>query len=193
MSSFWSSTQRRVAILHSGLTAAQRHQQWSLVADGQADIVIGARSAVFAPVPDGRLGLIIVDEEHDGSYKQDQAPRYHGRDVALKRAQLAACPIVLGSATPSFESWHNATARGLYELHELKERVPVPWDEDGGGIVSGRDFVVNTIAENVTRLRFERVPTSVGQPELVDITLELTTPAAGTVSLNTRVRVGGAL
>lgn len=114
----------RVAVLHSGLTAAQRHQQWALVAEGTASIVLGARSAVFAPIPDRRLGLVVIDEEHDGSYKQDQAPRYHGRDVALKRAQLAECPIVLGSATPSFESWHNATARGLYELHELKERVP---------------------------------------------------------------------
>lgn len=98
----------RVAVLHSALTAAQRHQQWSLAAQGQADIVLGARSAVFAPIPDDKLGLIIVDEEHDGSYKQDQAPRYHGRDVAIRRAQLSACSVVLGSATPSLESWHNS-------------------------------------------------------------------------------------
>ncbi|MDY7108980.1 MAG: primosomal protein N' [Planctomycetota bacterium] len=112
-----------VAILHSGLTAAQRHQQWAMVADGSAPIVLGARSAVFAPIPDGRLGLVIVDEEHDSSYKQDQAPRYHGRDVAIRRAQLAGCPILLGSATPSLESWFNATERGIYRLHRLKERV----------------------------------------------------------------------
>ena len=97
----------RVAILHSGLTAAQRHQQWALVAQGQAHIILGARSAIFAPIADSRLGLIIVDEEHDSSYKQDQVPRYHGRDVAIRRAQLASCPIILGSATPSLESWHN--------------------------------------------------------------------------------------
>ncbi len=115
---------QRVAIQHSGLTAAQRHQQWLLAADGTAAIVLGARSAVFAPVPDGRLGLVIVDEEHDSSYKQDQVPRYHGRDVAVKRAQLAACPVLLGSATPSMESWHNATARGTYCMHRLRERVP---------------------------------------------------------------------
>jgi len=114
----------RVAILHSGLTAAQRHQQWALVAAGEADIVLGARSAVFAPLPEGRLGLVIVDEEHDGSYKQDQAPRYHGRDVAVRRAQIAGCPVVLGSATPSLESWHNATARQTYVLHRLPERAP---------------------------------------------------------------------
>ncbi|MCP3904027.1 MAG: primosomal protein N' [Planctomycetes bacterium] len=113
----------RVAILHSGLTAAQRHQQWLMAADGRAHIVLGARSAVFAPVETKDLGLLIVDEEHDGSYKQDQAPRYHGRDVAVRRAQLAGCPIVLGSATPSLESWFNATDRGLYRLHRLPERV----------------------------------------------------------------------
>ncbi|MHC4415856.1 MAG: replication restart helicase PriA [Planctomycetota bacterium] len=114
----------RVAILHSGLTAAQRHHQWAMAADGTAHIVLGARSAVFAPTLDRRLGLIIVDEEHDGSYKQDQAPRYHGRDVALRRAQMAGCPAVLGSATPALESWHNATVRNTYRLHRLDERVP---------------------------------------------------------------------
>ncbi|MFO0963890.1 MAG: primosomal protein N' [Phycisphaerales bacterium] len=114
----------RVAILHSGMTAAQRNQQWNLAATGQVRIVLGARSAVFAPIPDGALGLIVVDEEHDGSYKQDQAPRYHGRDVAIRRAQLAGCPIVLGSATPSLESWFNAVERRASTLHELRERAP---------------------------------------------------------------------
>jgi len=114
----------RVAVLHSGLTAAQRHQQWALAAQGDAAIVLGARSAVFAPIPAGRLGLIVVDEEHDSSYKQDSAPRYHGRDVAVRRAQLEACPVVLGSATPSLESWHNATVRQVFSLHRLPERAP---------------------------------------------------------------------
>ncbi|MCZ6811626.1 MAG: primosomal protein N' [Planctomycetota bacterium] len=114
----------RVAVLHSGLAAAQRHQQWALVANGTVDIVLGARSAVFAPIGDGRLGIVIVDEEHDSSYKQDQLPRYHGRDVAIRRAQLAGCPVLLGSATPSLESWHNAAADGSYMLHRLNERVP---------------------------------------------------------------------
>ena len=114
----------RVAILHSGLTAAQRNQQWNLVSDGKVRIVMGARSAVFAPIPDGHLGLVVVDEEHDTSYKQDQMPRYHGRDVAIRRAQRAACPIVLGSATPSLESWFNATERKTAALHVLRERAP---------------------------------------------------------------------
>lgn len=118
--------EHRVAILHSGLTAAQRHQHWVMASEGKANIVLGARSAVFAPIPDDRVGLIIVDEEHDGSYKQDQVPRYHGRDVAIRRAQLAKCPILLGSATPSLESWHNAhrEGKGRYALHKLADRVP---------------------------------------------------------------------
>ncbi len=106
-----------VALLHSGLTAAQRHEQWRRIREGRARIVVGARSAVFAPLPGAEagagLGVMIVDEEHDASYKQDQAPRYHGRDVAIKRAQLLGVPCVLGSATPSLESYFNATDRGV--------------------------------------------------------------------------------
>jgi primosomal protein N' (replication factor Y) len=136
----------RIAFLHSGLTAAQRHQQWSLTATGGADIVVGARSAVFAPLPTGSLGLIVVDEEHDGSYKQDQAPRYHARDVAIRRAQVAAIPVLLGSATPSLESWHNATARGAYRLHRLRARAP--------GLTLPRVSVVDFAAQR--RLRRDR-------------------------------------
>lgn len=95
-----------VAVLHSGLTAAQRHAQWRRVRDGEAHIVVGARSAIFAPL--ANLRLIIVDEEHESSYKQDQLPRYHARDVAIKRAQTLGIPVVLGSATPSLESYYNA-------------------------------------------------------------------------------------
>lgn len=94
-----------VAVLHSGLTASQRHAQWRRCEAGQARVVVGARSCVFAPL--ANLGLIVVDEEHDSSYKQDQLPRYHGRDVAVKRAQVEGCPCVLASATPSLESWVN--------------------------------------------------------------------------------------
>jgi len=111
----------QVAVLHSGLTAAQRHEQWQRIQHGEARIVIGARSAIFAPLP--KLGLIIVDEEHDNSYKQDQLPRYHGRDVAIKRAQLAGVPVLLGSATPSLESYHNAVSRQSYHLLKLPTRA----------------------------------------------------------------------
>ncbi|MFN7021017.1 MAG: primosomal protein N' [Phycisphaerales bacterium] len=112
-----------VAVLHSGLTPSQRHKQWTLAGrEGGARVVVGARSAVFAPLES--LGIIVVDEEHAGDYKQDQLPRYHGRDVAIKRAQLEGCPVVLGSATPSLESWANSTHhRGKYRLWELTERV----------------------------------------------------------------------
>ncbi|MFG0314693.1 MAG: primosomal protein N', partial [Phycisphaerales bacterium] len=109
-----------VAVLHSGLTKSARNQQWSLAASGEAGVVIGARSAIFAPLTD--LGLIIVDEEHDGSYKQDQLPRYNARDVAVKRAHLESCPVLLGSATPSLESWHNAKS-GRYSLWSMPDRV----------------------------------------------------------------------
>jgi len=117
----------RVAVLHSGLTAAQRHEQWQRVRDGKAQVVVGARSAVFAPLDN--LGLVIVDEEHDAGYKQDQAPRYHGRDVAIKRAQMADVPVLLGSATPSLESYFNATRRKVSGLLSLPRRVldrPMP-------------------------------------------------------------------
>lgn len=115
---------RTVALLHSGLTQAQRNEQWTMAARGEAEIVLGARSAVFAPIPDASLGIVIVDEEHDGSYKQDQAPRYNGRDVAIRRAQLADCPVVLGSATPSLETWHNTVDLDRIQLHRLPERAP---------------------------------------------------------------------
>ena len=113
----------QIAVLHSGLTAAQRHEQWRRIAQGKARIVVGARSAVFAPLYMKNLGLIIVDEEHESSYKQAQLPRYHARDVAIKRAQLLGVPVILGSATPSLESYHNAHARKTYHLHELPRRV----------------------------------------------------------------------
>lgn len=109
-----------VAVLHSGLTKSARNQQWANAASGDARVVIGARSAVFAPLTN--LGIILVDEEHDGSYKQDQLPRYNARDAAVKRGQIESCPVVLGSATPSLESWHNAKS-GRYALWKMEERV----------------------------------------------------------------------
>jgi primosomal protein N' (replication factor Y) len=112
--------QREVAVLHSHLSAGERYDEWYKIRAGAARIVIGARSAVFAPID--RLGIIIVDEEHEGSYKQEEAPRYHARDVAVLRAQREACAVVLGSATPSLESWYNARTE-KYQLLELPQRV----------------------------------------------------------------------
>jgi primosomal protein N' (replication factor Y) len=110
----------RVAIQHSGLSDGERHDQWQRIRRGDVDVVVGTRSAVFAPVRS--LGLIIVDEEHDGSYKQEESPRYHGRDVAIVRGRQAGALVVLGSATPSLESFHNAQS-GRYILVALERRV----------------------------------------------------------------------
>ncbi len=115
-----------VALLHSALTPEERAEQWHRIHAGEARIVVGTRSAIFAPV--AKLGLIIVDEEHDASYKQEENPRYHARDVAVMRAKLNSATVVLGSATPSLESWRNATT-GKYSLIELAQRVadrPLP-------------------------------------------------------------------
>ncbi len=109
-----------VALLHSQLTPDERAEQWRRIRSGKARVVIGTRSAVFAPLQ--ALGLILVDEEHDSSYKQEETPRYHGRDVAVMRAKLQGCTVVLGSATPSLESWNNAE-RGRYARVEMLARV----------------------------------------------------------------------
>ena len=116
-----------VAVLHSGMTGIKRHQQWRQIAEGRANVVVGARSAVFAPVPN--LGLIVVDEEHEGSYKQDQSPRYHGRDVAIKRAHQNNITIILGSATPSLETLTNCERRDDFKYVTMPNRVknlPLP-------------------------------------------------------------------
>ena len=116
----------RVAILHSAFTDVERAEQWRRIQAGTAGVVVGTRSGVFAPVRN--LGLIVVDEEHDGSYKQEETPRYHGRDTAIVRAQAAGAVVVLGSATPSLESRYNAE-KAKYDLLELPERIehrPMP-------------------------------------------------------------------
>jgi primosomal protein N' (replication factor Y) len=115
-----------VAVLHSHLTDAERGGYWRRVAAGHVQVVVGARSAVFAPTR--KLGLIVIDEEHEGTFKQESTPRYHARDVAVMRARLEDIPIIMGSATPSLESWANA-AKGAYTLLSLPTRVenrPMP-------------------------------------------------------------------
>jgi primosomal protein N' (replication factor Y) len=117
---------QRVALLHSALTPEERSDQWRRIKCGEAQIVVGTRSAIFAPAP--RLGLILVDEEHDQSYKQEETPRYNARDVAVMRAKLESAVVVLGSATPSLESWQNSGA-GKYTRIDMLDRVmnrPLP-------------------------------------------------------------------
>ena len=116
----------QIAVLHSGLSPAARAEQWVRIRRGELPVVIGARSALFAPLP--KLGLVVVDEEHEGSFKQDTSPRYQARDLALVRARQAACPVLLGTATPSAESWANVQ-RDKLKLLRLTQRVhdrPMP-------------------------------------------------------------------
>jgi primosomal protein N' (replication factor Y) len=115
-----------VAVMHSHLTNAERGGYWRRIATGHVQVVVGARSAVFAPTR--KLGLIVIDEEHEHTFKQESTPRYHARDVAVMRARLEGIPILMGSATPSLESWFNA-AKGNYTLLSLPNRVedrPLP-------------------------------------------------------------------
>jgi len=141
----------RVAVLHSNLTEAERASYWRHAATGRVQVVVGARSAVFAPTRN--LGLIVIDEEHETSFKQETTPRYHARDVALQRAKLAGVPIILGSATPGLESWH-AAHTGASTLLQLPLRV------------AGRPMP----AVQLIDMRHE--PRSPGQPRAVGSTLE---------------------
>src|SRR6202007_2554040 len=116
----------RVAVLHSHLSDAERHRHWQSIASGEVQVVVGVRSAVFAPAR--RLGLIVIDEERESTFKQETTPRYHARDVAVKRAQMEGIPVLLGSATPSLETWRNAE-RGRYTRLAMPKRVggrPLP-------------------------------------------------------------------
>ena len=143
----------RVAVLHSALSDGERYDEWHRIRSGAARVVVGPRSAVWAPVRD--LGLIVVDEEHETSYKQDETPRYHARDVAVLRGAVEGAKVVLGSATPSLESWMNVT-RGKYAMAEMRERAgagklpAVRLVEMTGGAIFSPDLL------DAIRLRLER-------------------------------------
>ena len=142
-----------VAVLHSGLTDAERGRQWQRLLRGEARIAIGARSALFAPVRD--LGLIVIDEEHETSFKQESTPRYHAREMAIVRGEIENAVVVLGSATPTLESYGKAK-RGLYEMVTLPERAGAgrpprivvqdlrgePKESRRGGVVLSRTLTV---------------------------------------------------
>ncbi len=158
-----------VAILHSALTDRERAQQWHRIKRNEARIVVGTRSAAFAPVSD--LALIIVDEEHDASYKQEETPRYHARDVAVMRAKMSDAVVVLGSATPSLESYFNANKKNKYALIELPDRVeqrPLP----GVEIVDMRQEFQETGHEQViSRKLAEEIKNRLDRKEQVMILL----------------------
>ncbi|BAQ10465.1 primosomal protein n [Bacillus sp. OxB-1] len=109
-----------VAVMHSGLSAGEKYDEWRKISRGEVKVVVGARSAIFAPFEN--LGIIILDEEHESTYKQEEPPRYHARDVAIKRAEYYGCPVILGSATPSLESYARAS-KGVYTLLKLSHRA----------------------------------------------------------------------
>ncbi len=157
-----------VAILHSGLSDDERAEQWKHIRNGESHIVVGTRSAIFAPVPD--LALIVVDEEHDHSYKQEEMPRYHARDVAVMRAKMSDAAVVLGSATPSLETYYNAT-QGKYRLLELPERIekrPLPEVE----ILDMREEFHRTRAdEPLSRKLVEAIGERLGRNEQVMVLL----------------------
>lgn len=156
-----------VAILHSALTDDERAEQWHRIRRGEARIVVGTRSAVFAPVSD--LALIVVDEEHDTSYKQEETPRYHARDVAIMRAKMSNAAVVLGSATPSLESYYNASTK--YRLIAMPERVearPLPEVE----LIDMRDEYKETGAEQLISRRLgEEIGNSLERGEQVMVLL----------------------
>jgi len=150
----------RVAVVHSGLTMTERYDTWRAIREGMFPVVVGPRSAVFSPVPN--LGLIVVDEEHEQTYKQGESPRYHARDIAVMRAKLEGAVVVLGTATPSLESYLNAR-EGKYDLAELPERIdsgPLPEvevvdmcseppvDSEGAFSATLRDAVRETLDAN---------------------------------------------
>lgn len=142
----------RVGILHSALTAAERWAYWWHIVRGHVDVVVGARSAVFAPLPN--LGLIVVDEEHDSSYKQEEGVRYNGRDVAVVRGKFSSCAVVLGSATPALESYEN-TIQGRYTLVEMKTRIqqrPLPQIE----IIDLRSKCIGQAASRDDNKRYQK-------------------------------------
>ena len=116
----------QVAVMHSGLSIGEKYDEWRKIHRKEVKVGVGARSAVFAPFE--HLGLIIIDEEHETSYKQEENPRYHARDVAIKRAKLHDCPVILGSATPTLESFARAQ-KGVYQLLTMSKRMnegPLP-------------------------------------------------------------------
>src|SRR3989440_1518215 len=160
-----------VAVLHSHLSEGERHDEWHKIHSGRARIVIGARSAVFAPLKN--LGLIVVDEEHETTYKQEEAPRYHARDVAVVRAKIEKCVVLLGTATPSLESYHNATQE-KYRLLKLTQRV----DDCQMPLMRIVDLRLERRKEKVAAILSEKLRAAItarpAQPGQTDLRLTLT-------------------
>lgn len=145
---------KAVAVLHSGLSQGEKYDEWRKIERGEAQVVVGARSAVFAPLPN--IGVIIIDEEHEATYKQDEAPRYHARDLAIWRSQYHGCPVVLGSATPSLESRARAQ-KNRYELLLLTKRAHEDAQLPPVTIVDLKDEFVQKNTSTFSRLLQEKI------------------------------------
>ncbi len=158
----------QVAILHSGLSDGEKYDEWRKIKKGKAHVVVGARSAVFAPLTN--IGVIIIDEEHEGSYKQDELPRYHARDVALLRASYNKASLVLGSATPSLESRARAS-KGLYQHLILSQRANPMAQVPSVEVVDFRDYIGETEAGNFTPPLLEKIREKLDKKEQVVLLL----------------------
>ncbi|TWT10359.1 primosomal protein N' [Streptococcus sp. sy004] len=159
---------QQVAILHSALSDGEKFDEWRKIKTGQAKVVVGARSAIFAPLDN--IGAIIIDEEHDASYKQESNPRYHARDVALLRAKYHQAVLVLGSATPSLESRARAS-RDVYDLVYLKERANPKSSLPAVQIVDFRDYLGQQKMANVTPLLLDKIKERLAKNEQVVLLL----------------------
>lgn len=158
----------QVAILHSGLSDGEKYDEWRKIESGQAQVVVGARSAVFAPLKN--IGAIIIDEEHEGSYKQDDHPRYHAREVALLRAGYNQASLVLGSATPSLESRARA-GKGLYQHLLLKKRANPLAQIPQVHVVDFRDYIGETEAGNFTPYLLDKISEKLSRREQIVLLL----------------------
>ncbi len=159
----------KVAILHSRLSSGERFDQWRRIRDGSIRVVVGTRSAVFAPLRN--LGLIIVDEEHDSSYKQGDQPRYNGRDTALKRGQIEGAVVILGSATPQLETYNNAVSKGLHHYIAMKNRVlsrPLP---EVSVVDMCKEFKRNGRGSSISETLREKIGCRIEQDEQVMVFL----------------------
>ena len=159
---------KKVAILHSGLSNGERYDEWRKVERGEAQVVVGARSAIFAPLKN--IGAIIIDEEHEASYKQDSNPRYHARDVALLRAKYNQAVLVLGSATPSLESRARA-GKGVYYFLQLTKRAKPQAQIPEVEIVDFRDYIGQNEASNFTPVLLEAIQDKIDRKEQVVLML----------------------
>lgn len=159
---------KSVAVLHSGLSDGERYDEWRKIERGEARVVVGARSAIFAPLLN--IGIIIIDEEHEASYKQGTVPRYHARDVAIKRAKFHHCPLVLGSATPSLESRARAQ-KGVYEFLRLTRRANPKASLPSVDIVDFRDSFGELKSQNFTPLLLDKMKNRLAKGEQIVLLL----------------------